>query len=823
MCSSVWNAICLSLLLLPAGLADAAETDSTCAEGVCWSGMRVIYAGSSLADLLQASSSVKVSGSRWGEVGWDSQYAHWLSERYAGLVTDRMHVRGGRAGELAWRLDGLDIADPMTRAPMGRVPLAFLEKADLCLAGLPAEQGRAMSGVVRASTPAGGDGYSGTIGISGNDWQALGLQDGREWMTADSWNDATAAITASVGGPEPFTERALPAMGVELPGEVRLFAAGEHMRTGGGEDGRYGWGFDGWSSSWTGAAKVSWRPSERTLLELTGYGADMTAGWYGVRNTWSWHRYEEDYYLESDSMIPGSSILYGLPTRFWTTTALGTRLRQDLPGEMGLDLRLSHYSGSFDYRIRNEPGGPYPSEWLGDGWSDSQWEDYEPGLVRDIDGFVRDGTAQWARSEARAERTAAGLRMTWPLGEAHLFRAGGDMRMVSAESFGVRVDTVGATIDRWSAEPLEGSAYLADSILLGDMKLDAGVRLDLFDPALDELEDGSTYPVPDADGDTKYALSPRLGALHRLSDRDAIRIAYGQYSQMPRLDMLYSAGSVPARVDDPDPLPPQGLAVQGNPGLGFQRTVQYEVGYTRSLDGLTTADAAVYHRETSDLVGTRAVTASGDTLPDYFVYDNSATAAATGLELALSRAPSESCWLHGSATWSWSLAEGTSSGPLLGYRETLEGIQPAGEEHPLDWDQRHTLSLELGARAPEHVSSPVLSGLGATVRWSYGSGYPYTYNAPEAAEQEINGWRYPETMRTDLRLEKRFRAGPLRMTGWMSWRNLFDRRNIDFIASVPWYQVGVGSHFDADPTGPMANGYAYSQPRRLALGLDIGW
>lgn len=591
MCSSVWNAICLSLLLLPAGLADAAETDSTCAEGVCWSGMRVIYAGSSLADLLQASSSVKVSGSRWGEVGWDSQYAHWLSERYAGLVTDRMHVRGGRAGELAWRLDGLDIADPVTRAPMGRLPLAFLEKADLCLAGLPAEQGRALSGV-----------------------------------------------------------------------------------------------------------------------------------------------------------------------------------------------------------------------------------------VRDDGGFVRDGTAQWARSEARAERTAAGLRMTWPLGETHLFRAGGDMRMISAESFGVRVDTVGATIDRWSAEPLEGSAYLADSILLGDLKLDAGVRLDLFDPALDELEDGSTYPVPDADGDTKYALSPRLGALHRLSDRDAIRIAYGQYSQMPRLDMLYSAGSVPARVDDPDyPVPPQSLAVQGNPGLGFQRTVQYEVGYTRSLDGLTTADAAVYHRETSDLVGTRAVTASGDTLPDYFVYDNSATAAATGLELALFRAPSESCWLHGSATWSWSLAEGTSSGPLLGYRETLEGTQPAGEEHPLDWDQRHTLGLELGARAPEHVSSPVLSGLGATVRWSYGSGYPYTYNAPEAAEQEINGWRYPETMRTDLRLEKRFRAGPLRMTGWMGWRNLFDRRNIDFIASVPWYQVGVGSHFDADPTGPMNNGYAYSQPRRLALGLDIGW
>ncbi len=78
-------------------------------------------------------------------------------------------------------------------------------------------------------------------------------------------------------------------------------------------------------------------------------------------------------------------------------------------------------------------------------------------------------------------------------------------------------------------------------------------------------------------------------------------------------------------------------------------------------------------------------------------------------------------------------------------------------------------------------------------------------------------------MSTDLRLEKRFHAGPLQMTGWMGWRNLFDRRNIDFIASVPWYHFGVGSCFDADPTGPLDNGYVYSQPRRLALGLDIGF
>jgi len=815
--------IFLSVLLPAACFAAASDSDSSYSQGSP-PAVSVTYAGSSLADLLQASSSVHTPGSRWGEVGWDSQYARWLSEGDAGLLTDRMHVRGGRRGELAWELDGLELTDPLTRAPLGRVPLAFLERSDLNLAGIPAEHGRAMSGLVRASTPEGGDAYSGTVGISGNDWQALGLAEDREWMTWDSWNDAAACITASIGGPEPLTERALPAMGVELPGEVRLFAAGEHLRTGGGEDGRYGWGFDGWSSSWTGSARISWRPSERTRLDLTGYGSDMKAGWFGVRNTWRWHRYEEDYYVSTDSMIPGSSILYGLPTRFWTTTALGARLRQELAGEMGLELALSHYSGSFDYRIRNEPGGPYLSDWLGDGWSDQQWDDYDPELVADADGFFRDGTGQWARRETESDRTAAGFALTWPFGETHLFRAGSDIRMIGAESFGVRVDTMGTATDRWSAEPLEGSAYLADSVLLGDLTLDAGVRLDLFDPALDELENGSTYPVSDADRDTKYALSPRLSALHRLTERDAIHMAYGHYSQMPRPDMLYSAGSVPAYVEDPVyPLPSNGLPVQGNPGLGFQRTVQYEVGYTRSLDGLTEADATVYRREMSDLAGTTPVTASSDTIPDYFVYDNSGTANSTGLELTLAREPSRTGWLYGSASWSWSLAEGTSSGPLLGYRETLEGVQPAGEEHPLDWDQRHTLALDIGVRAPDHISSPVLAGLGAALRWTYGSGYPYTYNEAGAAEQESNGWRYPETMRTDLRLEKRFRAGPLRMTGWMGWRNLFDRRNLDFIASVPWYQVGVGSHFDADPTGPLDNGYVYSQPRRMALGLDIAW
>lgn len=120
---------------------------------------------------------MQTPGSRWGEIGWGSQYARWLGKGDAGLLTDRMHVRGSRGGELSWELDGLD---------------------------------------------------------------------------------------------------------------------------------------------------------------LTGYGSDMRAGWFGVRNTWRWHRYEEDYYVSTDSMIPGSSILYGLPTRFWTTTAMGARLRQELAGEMGL-------------------------------------------------------------------------------------------------------------------------------------------------------------------------------------------------------------------------------------------------------------------------------------------------------------------------------------------------------------------------------------------------------------------------------------------------------------------------------------------------------
>ena len=784
-----------------------------------------LYSAASLSDLLQTSPTVKDPGQRWGEMDFDSPYAGWLSERSASAFAGRPHVRGGRAGELAYVLDGMDITDPVTGQPFGRVPLAFLESAKLEAGFLPAESGGALSGLVRASTPGIGDTYRGAIGVSGNDWPALGMADKRSWMTSDAWNDGAACVSASISGPEPLTEQLLPAMGAELPGDVCFSASGEHLRTGGGEEGRYGWGFNQWTSSWTGAAKVIWRPSLRTEFTLTGWGTDMSAGWYDVRNTWEWSRYEDDYYIAPDTVLPGSSILYGLPTRFWNGGTMGLGMRQEIAPHLGMEMHLSHYSGSFSYKIRNDPEGPYVTDWLGEGWSDAQWQAYDPGLIYDASGFIRSGTSQWARRETDSERTTAGLNVAVQANPQNTLRVGGDISLMSADHFGVRIDTTGAQVDRWSASPLMGSVYIADSIRLGEMTMDAGLRLEMMDPATDDLEYGTTHNT-DESIPVKKALCPRISTSYRLSPADVLTVSYGHSSQMPRMDYLYGQAVVPAMVNDAVwPLQDTGMPLQGNPDLPLIRSVNYQVSYDRELGQRARASATFYYREMSDLTGTEPVYLSGDSIPDYYAYSANGSAEATGLELALSSAPSESSWLYGDIAWSWSVAKGTSSSPLLDYRANLESLYAPDDDHPLDWDQRHTVVAALGLQAPGDQSE-LLRGLSAELRWRYGSGYPYTHNDPEDTEGEINNWRYPETMRTDLRIQKRINTGPLTITPWFGCQNLFDRRNIDFIADVDWYmayQETDPSSDDADPTGPLDNQYAYSQPRRIALGLDFSW
>ncbi len=132
---------------------------------------------------------------------------------------NNLHVRGGRAGEVVYLVDGMRVDDPQVRQYALQIGRAAIDEMQLISGGFNAEYGDAQSGVVLLNTREGSpEGYSGRAFYKTDDFGGEGLSDA-------SINDDY--FEASLGGPEPITGYLLPALGVDVPGDVTLFAAGE--------------------------------------------------------------------------------------------------------------------------------------------------------------------------------------------------------------------------------------------------------------------------------------------------------------------------------------------------------------------------------------------------------------------------------------------------------------------------------------------------------------------------------------------------------------------------------------------------------------------
>jgi hypothetical protein len=145
----------------------------------------------------------------------------------------------------------------------------------------------------------------------------------------------------------------------------------------------------------------------------------------------------------------------------------------------------------------------------------------------------------------------------------------------------------------------------------------------------------------------------------------------------------------------------------------------------------------------------------------------------------------------------WAISQGISSSDTQNVvREETGWFQPA-EEACLDWDQRITMNAVLDYRLPRGGGPriggyPFLEGFGVNLRWSYGSGYPYTTTVQDPlASPAVNTKRYPRTYRTDLRVNRTFYAGDVSVDLVCEVLNLFNRHNIFDIKDVAWYEAGL--------------------------------
>ena len=131
-------------------------------------------------------------------------------ELQAGVIKDtegRIHIRGGRAHEVNYLIDGISVTDPFAGELSVEVENAGIEQFQVISGSFNAEYGQALSGVVEVVTKEGGEEYHGTVSNYVGDYFAsdsdlfFGIDDRK---ITDITN-----FEASLNGPVPFFNKRL--------------------------------------------------------------------------------------------------------------------------------------------------------------------------------------------------------------------------------------------------------------------------------------------------------------------------------------------------------------------------------------------------------------------------------------------------------------------------------------------------------------------------------------------------------------------------------------------------------------------------------------
>ncbi len=369
--------------------------------------------------------------------------------------------------------------------------------------------------------------------------------------------------------------------------------------------------------------------------------------------------------------------------------------------------------------------------------------------------------------------------------------------------------------DSWSVKPKIYAIYAQNRLDIGDLVLDAGFRLDYFDPATDfpSVMGEAAQGDPRYQAEKRYRLSPRLEVGFPVTERSSLRLSYGVFAQVPAFSDYYSLMNRDVQQD---------LASDnvnnyfGNGHLDIPYTTSFEAGLTMILSDRMYLDFVGYNKEIRGNVAYRWLTPAellelgGDTGrtgtrfgKNLFVASNQDHGNIKGFDLSFSRRMA--AYWSTYAGYSLSFARTSASDPqefarAFGrqiIRDPISGRDktpdPPSEQSPTDTDQTHTINFQLSLNLPADFgedtwSGKLLGGTGAFLTWQFHSGRPYTLvnSQGNLATGENNTGRTRSVQVANLRVTRSFSLSDrLQMMFFAEVMNLFNRENINSLKVNP--------------------------------------
>ncbi len=743
----------------------------------------------------------------------------------SGVVQDEkgqnINIRGGRNGETQIIIDGIVTNNPLDRGSTANVSSGALQELSVLTGGFSAEYGNVLSGVINVNTKSAQSNYTGSVEI---------ISDVIAGDYIKTKSQGYNIYSATLGGPVIPTKKLSKMWSLYGSYEKSMNLVDQPIPTEFAEM----WADDGIlpnfsrnGQSWTGKTIISISEMTKGKVNMT-----LTGGYFGNEETsriWtgSFGKYNSYHnplvkdqnhqgYLKISQQF-GSKTFYDLQGSYLQTTYKrgdGVLFVDELiagkDGYMypsiiaygdtntvpGIPLQGGTVSASANYRVFRNPGtvsGTYEKQKT-QAFSfnlnfthqvlTKKLGNHEIKFGGEFKQFkVRNYTANVigysALSNPNKYVNTNGNIVNNPVIDEN----GANANFLEAYGYDVYGNEIeedyivnGLNVTEAPKKPRIGAFYLQDKMEFSYFNTNIGLRIDYMDPntlvpiSYQNLK-GDDGVLNEADYKTvekTIEFSPRLGFSFPITEKTIFHAQYGKFIQLPALENLYENQRV---IRDISTGGVGYFSVFNNPLLKPERTTAYELGVKHTAGDYVTLGLTAYYKETSDLIQAKNIKAL-DNSYSFAIYDNGDFGIVRGVDFSVDVRRINR--LRATISYSLAFASGTGSDINSQYNITYNGDETPKIPTALDYDQRHTGSVELDYRwgtsdVPKGFWGGVLSRLGFNVLFSFNSGRPYTPSDnsrdPLAVVQSVGGNRpiapinsaySPWNLRLDLKVDKTF-------------------------------------------------------------------
>ncbi len=786
-----------------------------------------------------------------------------------------LHLRGGRAGQVTYQIDGVPVTDSYDGSTIVDVNSSAVQELQVISGAFNAEYGQALSGVINLVTKDGGNDFHGSFQTYVGDYIS---NNSNIFWNIDKVNPvAVRNFEGSLSGPilpeklsfftnfrYLYNDGYIYGKRVYLPTDI----AQEVEGTGGtefvifrGNSGELLSDFAkrqdsvdhdyvpmNWSENYFGQAKLTY-----TAIPGIKFAYNFL---YDKRNY-------QDYDYGSYSLLTPDNNLQKFENSFSNIFSIN----HAVSNSSFYTLNLSYYLKEFEMYL-------YEDIFTGDPNMPTEYVDNQI-RQRPAHNFAIGGTNN-QRFNRKSTTFSAKLDWATQLNKEINLQFGGEFKqnelffhdinlVPRTDESGQRVVPYNVVIppltsldnDQYTHNPIEGAAYVQAKFEAFSIIFNAGVRFDIFNPDGQILTDPSDPNIvnplkPDnrfndingngvldagetvktvadreeywyEDASIKTQLSPRLGLAFPISDAGVIHFSYGHFFQLPRYQYLYENPEFEIADGSGN------VGLMGNADLRPQKTVKGEIGLQQQLGDDMAVDFTVFFEDFRDLSGTQnaeILVFGGD--KTYSKYQNSDFGFSRGFIVKYTKR-----FGGGLATnidYTYSETKGNASNPADARNAITGGAIPETFIAPLDWDQTHTLNIS--------AAYSKINDYGFSIIGNFYSGQPYTPGVNKNTRITQNGFprnsdSKPSQFKIDMRVYKDIMIDDFKITIFAKVFNLLDSENpvnINSDSGDPYFSF---TKLEAEKINPVlynntldefyTNASFFSEPRRVELGVSFNF